>query len=172
MEELQIPGARLPMPYPDMKIEKANGTYGRMMLDNYGGRISEMSAVSTYLYSNLILVDDYPEVAKAIREINEVEMHHLAIFGSLAKMLGQDPRLWAYVNNCWQYWSPNFGVFQHSLADIVNASIHSEQMSIDKYQQQISIISDRYLQKMLERIIIDEEHHIFIWQTIYKKYLS
>lgn len=45
-------------PYPPVQVCERNQAYGRMMLDNMGGNNSEMSAVSLYLYNNLLIDED------------------------------------------------------------------------------------------------------------------
>ena len=79
-------------PYPLVSITERNCTYGRMMLDNIGGANSEMSAVSLYLYNNLLLNFD-KHLSYVFHKISIVEMHHLEIFGQLARLNGENPRL-------------------------------------------------------------------------------
>ncbi len=43
------------LPYPPIKVEMKNPAYAKAMLDNIGGLNSEMSAISLYVYNNLIL---------------------------------------------------------------------------------------------------------------------
>ena len=42
-------------PDPVVRVQEKNHLYGRMMLDNIGGFNSEMSAISLYVYNNLLL---------------------------------------------------------------------------------------------------------------------
>ena len=41
-------------PYPPIKAESGNPAYARVMLDNIGGSNSEMSAISLYVFNQLI----------------------------------------------------------------------------------------------------------------------
>lgn len=83
----------VPEPYPPVQAVGKNRRYAEAMLDNVGGSNSEMSAVAVYVYDHLVTAE-LPEVADAFRGIGAVEMRHLEIFGTLARQMGEDPRLW------------------------------------------------------------------------------
>ena len=85
------------LPYPPIKVEMKNPAYAKAMLDNIGGLNSEMSAISLYVYNNLIL-EEKKEIAAIFHKVSIVEMHHLEIFGKLALQLGEDPRMWTPVS--------------------------------------------------------------------------
>lgn len=95
-------------PYPPIKVTAKNPRYAAAMLDNMGGQISEMSAVALYFYNHLI-TSDCKEVADTFHHISIVEMHHLEIFGSLALLLGENPRLWSRRGRSgYVFWSPGY----------------------------------------------------------------
>lgn len=48
--------------------------------------------------------------------------------------------------------------------------IQSEQKAIDNYNYHITLIQDRYIRKLLERIIIDEVLHIKLLKEMNDKY--
>lgn len=70
-------------PYPPIKAESGNPAYARVMLDNIGGSNSEMSAISLYVFNQLITGYN-PDVSAVFHKVSIVEMHHLEIFGKLA----------------------------------------------------------------------------------------
>ena len=76
-------------PYPPIDCSIKNSMYARIMLDNMAGNRSEMSAISLYTYNQLI-TDEHKEIAAMFHKISIVEMHHLYIFGTLARQLGAD----------------------------------------------------------------------------------
>lgn len=86
----------VPEPYPPVQAVGKNRRYAEAMLDNVGGSNSEMSAVAVYVYDHLVTAE-LPEVADAFRGIGAVEMRHLEIFGTLARQMGEDPRLWGKI---------------------------------------------------------------------------
>lgn len=156
-------------PYPPVCITERNCTYGRMMLDNIGGANSEMSAVSLYLYNNLLLdLDKY--LSYVFHKVSIVEMHHLEIFGQLARLNGENPRLWTHRGNKMQYWSPCCNRYPTELKPLLINALEGEKKAVQKYTMQCEHIKDVHIVKCLKRIILDEELHIEIFESLCKKY--
>jgi bacterioferritin len=156
-------------PYPAVRVEKRNCSYAKAMLDNVGGTDSEISAVSLYFYDHLISTD-FEEVSACFHKISIVEMHHLEIFGSLARQLGEDPRLWTQKNFKKVYWSPSYNYYTFSLKELLNYALQGELNTIQKYTDQISYIKDPDVAANLQRIILDEKVHVSIFERLIKKY--
>ena len=159
-------------PYPEMTDIKENPQYASLMLSNLAGLYSEMNAVSLYFYNHVILKDVWPELSVAMEKISIVEMHHLDIFAHLAYHLGADPRLWDCQQGCLEYWSPGYNVYPSHLKSLLENAIIQEQNTIAIYQQQITCIKERTIQKILLRIIEDEELHIQIFEYFLNEYLQ
>lgn len=159
-------------PYPEMTDIKENPQYASLMLSNLAGLYSEMNAVSLYFYNHVILKDVWPELSVAMEKISIVEMHHLDIFAHLAYHLGADPRLWDCQQGCLEYWSPGYYVYPSHLKSLLENAIIQEQNTIAIYQQQIACIKERTIQKILHRIIEDEELHIQIFEYFLNEYLQ
>lgn len=159
-------------PYPEMTDIKENPQYASLMLSNLAGLYSEMNAVSLYFYNHVILKDFWPELSVAMEKISIVEMHHLDIFAHLAYHLGADPRLWDCQQGCLEYWSPGYNVYPSHLKSLLENAIIQEQNTIAIYQQQITCIKERTIQKILQRIIEDEELHIQIFEYFLNEYLQ
>lgn len=160
---------RLAKPYPPVQVEQKNLVYAKAMLDNVGGRISEMSAVSLYFYNHL-QSKELPEVARAFETISIVEMHHLEIFASLAKELGEDPRLWTVQGENYVYWSPGYQQYPVSLPELLQNALQGEEQAIRKYQQQLEWIEDDGVRANLQRILEDEALHVRIFQGFLEQY--
>lgn len=159
-------------PYPEMTDIKENPQYASLMLSNLAGLYSEMNAVSLYFYNHVILKDVWPELSVAMEKISIVEMHHLDIFAHLAYHLGADPRLWDCQQGCLEYWSPGYNVYPSHLKSLLENAIIQEQNTIAIYQQQITCIKERTIQKILHRIIEDEKLHIQIFEYFLNEYLQ
>lgn len=159
-------------PYPEMTDIKENPQYASLMLSNLAGLYSEMNAVSLYFYNHVILKDVWPELSVAMETISIVEMHHLDIFAHLAYHLGADPRLWDCQQGCLEYWSPGYNVYPSHLKSLLENAIIQEQNTIAIYQQQITCIKEITIQKILHRIIEDEELHIQIFEYFLNEYLQ
>ena len=135
------------------------------MLSNIGGSVSEMGAVSLYVYNSLVLCEDR-DAADSFHRISIVEMKHLGIFGSLARMLGADPRLWCLRGNRMQYWNPAYNSYFSTRERAIKNALDGELRAIEKYSQQARKISDAYIAQMLERIIMDEQAHVEIFKKL------
>lgn len=182
------------MPYPLIKPECKNPQYAAAMLDNMGGQNSEMSAVSLYFYDHLI-TSAHKEVAETFHHISIVEMHHLEIFGTLALLLGENPRLWSKRGrgNRYFFWSPGYLRYppfpiappnakeepdcrftppgpNPPLRTLLSQAIASEQEALNKYMQQTTWIKDVNICDNLRRIAADEQMHIEILTRLYHKY--
>lgn len=165
----QTPQYSAKLPYPPVRVEGHNAAYGKAMLSNLGGYDSEMSAVSLYFYDHLV-TRKYQEVSLAFHKISVVEMHHMEIFGQLAFLLGEDPRLWEEKNERLIYWSPTYNEYSFDLKTTLLYAIHAEKAAIRKYKSQMQVIKDPYIVANLERIILDEEQHVTIFMELYQTY--
>ena len=55
---------------------------------------------------------------------------------------------------------------------MLEIDIEAETQAIHRYQNQILIIKDKYIQNLTRRIIEDEQVHLNIFQTLYRKYFN
>lgn len=156
-------------PYPPIDCSIKNSMYARIMLDNMAGNRSEMSAISLYTYNQLI-TDEHKEIAEMFHKISIVEMHHLYIFGTLAKQLGADPRLWTSRHNRAVYWSPGFNQYPKALPQLIEHSLQEERFAVEKYTKQLNVIKDEVIIRNLKRIILDEELHVNILENYLNTY--
>ena len=156
-------------PYPPINCSIKNSMYARIMLDNMAGNRSEMSAISLYTYNQLI-TDEHKEIADIFHKISIVEMHHLRIFGTLAKQLGADPRLWTSRHNRAVYWSPGFNQYPKELPHLIQHSLQEERFAVEKYTKQLNVIKDETIINNLKRIILDEELHVKILENCLNTY--
>ena len=158
--------ASLDLPYPPVHAETKKYDYAYAMLSNIGSGNSEMSAVSLYFYNSVILKAEYADFARCFHDISIIEMHHLDIFATLSYQMGFDPRLWSLKNNCKQYWSPSYNNYPRKVREVIENSIKGEEAAIRKYIAQSESICDASIVENLERIILDEEHHIEIFYNL------
>lgn len=168
-QEIQQTAFASSLPYPDICITDNNPAYGRAMLDNVGGSNSEMTAISLYFYNNLI-TSCCEEISVCFHRISIVEMHHMKIFGQLAKNLGMDPRLWTRQGRRFAYWTPGYNQYPVQLNTLLLNAIRGEKAAVEKYHAQAGIIKDSNICAILDRIILDEQLHIEILSDLYEKY--
>ena len=158
----------LDLPYPPVRPETLRREYAYAMLSNIGSRNSEMSAISLYFYNSIIRHPDYASYARCFHEISIVEMHHLDIFAAFAFQMGLDPRLWSInrQRNCVSYWSPSYNQYPKGIREVVENARKGEEAAIQKYTRQAEIICDKNIADNLNRIILDEKHHIEIFDMM------
>lgn len=155
---------RLDLPYPEVRVQGRNTSDAALLSNDYAGQISEMSAVSQYSYQHLITQD--ARISKAVACISMVEMHHFEMVGKLIFMLGGNPRI-AVQNNCAvRFWTAQNIDYCADPKCYLIINIESEEKAIASYLKRIEQINDAYVHKVLERIILDEEHHIKIFHQL------
>ncbi|SHF41334.1 bacterioferritin [Desulfofundulus australicus DSM 11792] len=160
-----------PAPYPEIRVVKQNPYYARLLLEDYAGAVSETSAVMQYTYHHLLLEKQYKEAADLLECISLVEMHHLEMLGSIILMLGVEPRYRVLtVTNEEKYWDASYIYYGSDLCDRISADIAGEWAAITNYRKHQQIIDDPYIKELLERIIMDELHHINLFHQLMQKY--
>lgn len=170
-QQFNCPEVHLQLPYPPTAVQQPNPAYARMMLDNMGGDVSEMSAVSLYLYNHLMTYQ-IPELDRTFYQVALVEMRHMEIFGTMARDLGADPRLWTQTGDVKTYWTPRYNRYYIELREMLQYTITDEQSFIDKYEYQLGIIEDPLIDAMLQRILADEYRHLEIFTCIYQQLMD
>lgn len=161
-----------PAPYPAIQVCEPNRMYAKAMLANVGSCNSEMSAVALYFYNSTITKECFSEISTCFHKISLVEMHHLSIFSQLAYLCGADPRLWSFYGGHTRYWSPGCNFYSTDLSSLLKNAISGEKKAIEQYRQQLHWIQDCYIHEILERIIVDELHHIEIFESLYEQCLE
>jgi bacterioferritin len=155
-----------PSPWPPIEVASKNERYGYAILSNIGASVSEMSAISLYVYNSIITKNHFFEIAECFHKISVVEMRHLNAFGELCVQLGVDPRLWSNQNGRMNYWSPAYNRYPTRIGELVTNALNGELETIKKYQAQAQWIDDCQIQAILNRIIADEQCHVAIFRLI------
>lgn len=149
-------------PYPKIKVEEKNIAYAKLLLNDYAGIISEETAINQYIYQSFNTFIDNQLLSKSLSEIAKTEMIHLSLLGKTIRMLGVTPKfkyIDKYTNNliCW-----NSSLIDYSTNTIefLKKNILIEEKTINNYKNDIKIIKDKYIRKLIYRIIEDEKKHI------------
>ena len=158
-------------PYPEVRVEKKNSYYADLLLNDYAGITSELSAITSYSYQNFILFKNYEEIAHNLIKIAIVEMHHLELLGKTIFLLGKNPYfIYKDKNNCsYKYWNSSFTSQNTDILKLLRNNILSEEIAISNYEYHLSLINDIYVKEILARIIADERQHIKCFQVMLKE---
>ncbi|NLY49389.1 MAG: bacterioferritin [Firmicutes bacterium] len=160
-----------PAPYPEVRVAAPNPAYAQLLLEDYAGMVSELTAINQYLYHHFVLEPVNEEVAELLECISLVEMYHLELLGEAILKLGVDPRYWTLQSgNSTCYWDASFVFYGTSLCDRLTADIASEWAAIANYREHQRRINDPYVEELLERIILDELHHIQLFNHALAKH--
>ncbi|MGI6485048.1 MAG: ferritin-like domain-containing protein [Tepidanaerobacteraceae bacterium] len=172
-ENSDDPGCKCSYPahYPEIRVSGPNIQYARILLEDYSGEVSEFTAIAQYVHHYFVLQSINREIAELLECISFVEMRHLEILGKIISMLGVEPR---YVtigqNNMEKYWDSSYVFYGVSLCDRITSDIAGEWAQIANYRKHIKMIDDPYIRRILERIIMDELHHIDLLSRASQKY--
>lgn len=157
-------------PYPKIFVHERNPNYATQMLDNTGGQNSEMSAIALYLYNNLITGECNKELSECFHKISIIEMKHLRIFGKLACLLGEEPRLWTVSGRSKLYWNPGYNQYPQRIPALLKNILNAELAAVEKYENQIAHIQDPAITAILQRIVLDEKLHVSIFEKMVCNY--
>lgn len=158
------------LPYPEPIIEMQNTQYANILLKDYAGAVSEFTAVSLYVYQHFVSEGRYKDYAELIGGIAVVEMKHLELLGEHIKLEGIKPMFIDNVCPPGRLWSAMYVNYSIFIREMLMEDIQSEKKAIENYRYHITLIQDKYIKKLLERIILDEELHIKLFTQEYKKY--
>ena len=150
------------LPYPEIKVEKENIEYAKMLMYPYASTISEDTATHLYMFQSFILDD---EISKILENIAIVEMKHLELLARTINMLGLKPE---YKSNDIP-WTTEYVNYNTNLKEILKINIAAETLAIKNYNNLIKVIDDKYIKELLQRIIIDEEIHLKIFNDLLNK---
>ncbi len=147
------------LPYP--KIETTNDLrLAKMLLPSYAGIGSETTAVMTYCYQ-VYISPKYAKIQDALEHIAVVEMKHHEILGKLIYALGGYPIIGAR-----QYWNGAMANYTLNPKKFLKENIEAEKAAIRNYEQTILNTDNENVKTILSRIILDEELHIKIFETL------
>lgn len=159
-----------PYTYPPVKVEGKNIKYARLLMDDYAGVVSEMTAICQYLHHHFHLDEKYPDVAELLEEVSIVEMRHLEMLGETILLLGGDPQFGHFVKGKPTYWSGSYVKYSKDICQALRFDVQAERAAIANYRKRITQIRDKHIQKLLQRIILDEELHVKLFLEAARKY--
>lgn len=157
--------------YPTVKVEKPNKEYAKILLQDYAGKVSEETAIHTYLYQHF--VEENEEFANLAKTVALNEMTHLGLLGETIKLLGMDPKFYTIpsIPSKEIPWTSFNVSYPNNLLDMIRINIEAEKKAILKYEIHKGIIQDQYIQALLTRIIQDEKEHIRLFEEFKENYI-
>lgn len=157
-------------PYPEVKVASRNIEYAMLLQDDYAGVVSETTAIMQYLYHHYFYEEKSRKLSRIVEGISINEMHHLEILAETILLLGGDPKYrGSYSTQC-NFWNGSFVNYGTNICQQLQMDLQAELEAIETYRKHIQLISDPYVDAILERIILDEQVHMRIFREAIEKY--
>lgn len=153
------------LPYPEIDIKEKNLYYAKLIKNCYCGIYSELTLVNQYNYQHFLVKSYLKEV---FNKISLVEKKHLDILGDIIISLGGNPSFIIEKRNKYFYWNSKYINTDTTLKNILINNINNEKELINEYRKIATIIENESIIAILNRIILNEELHIKIFNKIYK----
>ncbi|MBP2653607.1 MAG: Mn-containing catalase [Firmicutes bacterium] len=150
----------LPDAYPKPSVCQQNLFYATLLLEDYAGNASELTAINQYMHHHFMFDDKYKDLAELEECIGIIEMHHLELLAESILLLGVDPKYRTLTNNSPTFWDASYVFYGTDIYDMLAADIVAEKQAIKQYRKHHFLIEDIHIKGLLERIIKDEEYHL------------
>ena len=164
-----IKPAMAELSYPNIQVEQKNLNYANILKVDYCGAVSELSAITQYINNETYLSNYDCSVARTVIGIAMAEMMHLEKLGLLITLLGGDLDYHTFQNGLDTEWTPKFLTLSKNPSEMIRLDIQAEKEAIEQYRKHIQMINDKYVKNILQRIIKNEEYHIFLFQSLLEK---
>lgn len=150
-------------PYPSVEEIAPNVCDLHLILNDYAGLVSELSAVTQYVYHQLNAKDEgFYQLAQVLLSIAKVEMRHLDLLGSTLCQLGGSPQFIYEQRGRLHHWNAGMIDDLRSAKAMVQSDLLLERKTIAAYEHQSAMVSQSAVKAVLDRIILDEELHVKI----------
>lgn len=159
---MDISKYKVQLPYPTVCGRINERTYAKLM-ESYGGKSSETTAILQYSYQNVLLTNCNKELADALKGIAIVEMEHHELLAEAILTFGGDPILGGSCN----YFNGSYINYAKEISCILYADIEGEKKAIEDYERIVHCSDNPSLVSLISRIILDEQLHIKILQEFY-----
>lgn len=154
---------KLDMPYPEI----INATMDRetvAILKNLAtSKTGELGGILQYIYQSVVSNRVNQDIASIFEEIGIVEMMHLEMLMNAIVSFGGVPKYEDAMGNAFNVSNINYSL---KLKDMLQTNIKDEQLAIEDYTKAISRVKNSSLKELLERIKLDEEHHLQIFRKM------
>lgn len=156
---------RADLPYPEIKDATKDMRTVAILKDLLSSRNGELTAILQYTYQSRIANLAEKEIANILEEISVVEMKHTELLMDAILCFGGDPK---FDNAFGQYFSAGYVNYAQKLKDMLQANIRGESKAIEDYSRAINNVQNQSLKDLLNRIILDEQIHLEIFEKLLK----
>lgn len=155
------------LPYPPIQVREKNLAYANLLSIDYCGAVSELSAITQYVNNESRVSCEDCSLAKTLIGIAVAEMMHLQKLGELIVLLGGNIDFTAkFRDGRKKMWTPEYLAIPAQVKSMLLADIEAEKAAINQYEAHMKMIKDDCVNKVLARIIKDEEYHILLLRAL------
>ena len=149
------------LPYPE--VTGGNDPFTvELLKEDYAGIVSEMTALCQYMFQHLLLTENGYSFARELECIAITEMRHKDLLGTAIVRLGGTP-IFATTNT---FWCANYVDYVEDPKRMILSDIKGEYAAIYNYRCHIQLTPNASVKRLLERIILDEEMHIRLFNEM------
>ena len=149
--------------YPKLQNVLKNPVYAQKLYNDFSGNFSELSTILQYTYEH-INNDLGNTISNIILSISIVEMKHLNMIGELIKELGLPSY---YIDSNLKPWNTDYIKYDTgNIKETMQYNIYLERESIKGYKRAIMGTRNITIQRLLNRIVLDERTHVDIFSRL------
>ncbi len=157
---------KINIPYPTVEVTEPNAEYAARLSVFFAGRDSELSALLQYTYQSQILKAKNAYISDILQCISITEMRHYEMLGEMILLLGADPRVAAQNRGRYVYWNGAGVTYAKHAERMLKDNIISERRAVASYNNFIKGCKDEKINKVIKRIVLDEEHHFKLFNSL------
>lgn len=151
-------------PYPPVSVSRRNPQVLPLLYGLYANRSGELTALTGYVYQNLLIFGSKPEIAEALLHIAVVEMRHLHMLGQLIVLSGGEPAFLDRQSK--RPWSGAYPSRQKNVCLFLLEDLENEIQAADAYIATANQIEDPKIKAVLMRIAADETVHVQVLKKL------
>ena len=157
------------IPYHKLQNVLKNPVYAQKLYNEFSGNMGELTTILQYTYEH-INKELGNTISNIILSISIVEMKHLNMIGKLIQMLGLPPY---YIDSSLKPW--NIDSIKYDTGNVketLQYNIYLEREAIKGYKRAIMGTRNASIQRLFNRIILDERTHIDIFTKLINENLE
>lgn len=154
------------LPYPKINNYEIEENTLNKIRSIFSGIKSELTCILNYSYI-ASLYNKNEEIHRLYEAISITEMKHYSLLSDFITNSKNKPCI-GFKNNSGNFepWNSSFINYEQGLIKIINNNIETELDTIKKYRDIISSSKNNDLNKLIGRIILDEERHIELLSSV------
>jgi bacterioferritin len=152
--------------YPIPVELKPNCRQARMLMGVYAGPDSELNCALQFMYQFLVMAESHRPMAFALKRIAQVDMQHMALLANSIHQLGEEPKYWSYRGHMRQFWNAGFVKYGRDMRTMIEQNLLIKYEMVGSYRNLIRRIDQPQLGALLERILLDEQVHINLLESM------